>query len=58
MATLRKIIDIDESSFHVKFLLECGHISLMWPYKFKQHRPYPKRRRCFPNCKMPEEDAQ
>ena len=52
---LRKVVDIDESGFHVKFLLECGHMSLMWPYKFKEHKPYPKRRRCEESCRGKEE---
>ncbi len=43
---LRRIISTDESGFYVRFTLECGHMSLMYPYKFKDHKPYPKRRRC------------
>jgi hypothetical protein len=47
---LRRIVSTDESGFHVVFTLECGHSSLMYPYKFKEHKPYPARRRCFASC--------
>lgn len=52
---LCRIVSTDESGYYVRFGLECGHISLMLPYKFKDHPPYPKRRRCFTSCQGPEE---
>lgn len=52
---LRRIVAVDETGFHVVFRLECGHSSLMYPYRFKDHKPYPKRRRCFARCGL--EDA-
>lgn len=47
---LRRIISIDEAGSYVSFTLECGHVSQMYPYRFKDHKPYPKRRRC-PGCR-------
>ncbi len=43
---LRRVVEVDETGYHVKFTLECGCTSLMKPYKFKDHKPYPTRRRC------------
>ena len=48
-APLCRVVSIDESGFYVRLTLECGAVSLMYPYKFKDHKPYPKRRRC-PIC--------
>lgn len=47
---LRRIVATDESGFYVRFTLECGHVSLKYPYKFKDHLPYPRRRRCSSGC--------
>lgn len=53
-APRRRIVSTDESGFYVKFRLECGHLSQMYPYRFKDHKPYPKRRVC-PGCRWQAE---
>jgi len=43
---LREVVNIDESGFYVRMILECGHMALQYPYAMKDHRPYPRRKRC------------
>lgn len=43
---LREVVSIDESGFYVRMMLTCGHMTLQYPYAMKEHRPYPKRKRC------------
>lgn len=43
---LRDVVEIDETGFYVRMTLRCGHIALQYPYRMKQHRPYPRRKRC------------
>ena len=43
---LREVVSIDESGFYVRMTLVCGHMALQYPYAMKDHRPYPRRKRC------------